>query len=152
MYALNDLWTNMCGIFSRRGMCFWDCRSCMCNEVWKVWGGQSIRTTLKEFWGCEGGFAPHRTRGYRRPHALFATLGAAALSHTYRSQCGFHGFVAAFTHCPLFHFVPCKSSKFLEKSWHITNQFCNFTLLHSYINSVYMYRKYTEFVKFYPYL
>ena len=23
---LNDLWTNMCGLISRRGTCFWDCR------------------------------------------------------------------------------------------------------------------------------
>ena len=33
---------------------------------------------------CERVFAPHRTRGYgrlsRRPHALFALLGATALS------------------------------------------------------------------------
>ena len=46
--------------------------------------GQSICTMLKEFRGCECGFATHRMRGYgsfsRRPHALFATLGAAGLS------------------------------------------------------------------------
>ena len=43
-------------------------------------------TTLKEFRGCERSFAPHGTRGYgsfsRRPHALFATLGAAGLSYS----------------------------------------------------------------------
>ena len=52
MYAsthLNDLWTNTCGLISRRGTCFWAGWSCMCNEVWKVWEGrQSIRITLKE--------------------------------------------------------------------------------------------------------
>ena len=50
---------------------------------------------------CERGFAPHRTRGYgrfsRRPRALFASLGAAALSRTHRSQRGLHGVVAGFT-------------------------------------------------------
>ena len=56
---------------------------------------------LKEFQGCEHGFAPHRLRGYgrfsRRPHVLFATLGTAALSHTHHSQSGLHSVVAAFT-------------------------------------------------------
>ena len=41
-------------------------------------------TTLKKFRGCERGFEPRRTRGYgrfsRRPRALFASQGAAALS------------------------------------------------------------------------
>ena len=50
---------------------------------------------------CERGFAPHRTRGYgrfsRRPRALFASLGAAALSRTHRSQRGLHGVVVGFT-------------------------------------------------------
>ena len=40
---------------------------------------------------CERVFAPHRTRGYgrlsRRPHALFALLGATALSRTHCSRC-----------------------------------------------------------------
>ena len=31
---LNDLRTNTCGLDSRRGTCFWDSRSRMCNEVW----------------------------------------------------------------------------------------------------------------------
>ena len=36
---------------SRHGMCFWDGRSWMCNEVWKVWEGRQsvLRITLKEF-------------------------------------------------------------------------------------------------------
>ena len=59
---------------------------------------QSIHTTLKEFQECEHDFALHRTQGYaRRPHTLFATLGAAALSRTHRSRRGLHGIVAAFT-------------------------------------------------------
>ena len=39
---------------------------------------------------CERVFGPHLTRGYgrftRRPRALFASLGAAALSRTHRSR------------------------------------------------------------------
>ena len=105
---LNDLWTNTCRLVSRRGTCFWDCRSCMCNKVWKVWGGQSVRTTLKEFRGCECSLEPHRTRGYgrfsRRPHALFASQGAAALSRTHRYRSGLHSVVAAFALCLLFSF------------------------------------------------
>ena len=58
---------------------------------------QSVPTTLIEFQGCERGFAPHRTRRYGQPHALFAALGAAALSRTHHSQHGLHGVVAAFT-------------------------------------------------------
>ena len=108
---ITNLWTNTCGLFSRRVMCFWDCRSCMCNKVWKVWGGQSVqsvRTTMKEFRGCECSLEPHRTRGYgcfsRRPHALFASQGAAALSRTHRFRSGLHSVVAAFALCLLFSF------------------------------------------------
>ena len=86
-------------ISCRRGMCFGTVGPCMHN-VWKVWGGQSVRTTLKEFRGCECSFEPHRTRGYgcfsRRPCALFASQGAAALSHIHHSRSELHGVVAAF--------------------------------------------------------
>ena len=72
----------------------------MFNKVWKVWGGQSVRTTLKEFRECECSFEPHRMRGYghfsRRPHTLFTSQGAAALSRTHRSRSRLHGVVAAF--------------------------------------------------------
>ena len=58
-------------------------------------------TTLKEFRGCERGFAPHRMRGYgslsRKPGTLFAMLGAAALSRSHCSRRGLHGVVNAFT-------------------------------------------------------
>ena len=96
-------------LVSSLATCFWDGRSCMCNEVWKVWeGGQSVCTTLKEFRGYKCSFAQHRTRGYgcfwRQPHALFASLGTAALSRTHRSRCGLHSAVAAFTLCLLFSF------------------------------------------------
>ena len=105
---LNDLWTNTCGLVSRLGTCFWDCRSCMCNEVWKVWGGQSVHTTLNEFQECERSFAPHGMRGNgsfsRRPHTLFAMLGTAALSRTHRSQRRIYSVVAAFMLCLLFRF------------------------------------------------
>ena len=55
---------------------------------------------------CERVFEPHRTRRYgrfsRRPHALFALLGAAALSHTHCSRCGLHSVTAAVMLCLLF--------------------------------------------------
>ena len=54
---------------------------------------------------CERVFKPHRTRRYgrfsRRPRTLFASLGAAAFSHTHRSQRELHGVKAAFTVCLL---------------------------------------------------
>ena len=54
---------------------------------------------------CEHVFEPHRTQRYgcflRRPRALFASLGAAALSRAHRSRCGLHGVEAAFTFCLL---------------------------------------------------
>ena len=57
---------------------------------------------------CKRVFEPHRMRGYgrflRRPRALFASLGAAALSRTHRSRHGLHGVVAAFTLSLLFRF------------------------------------------------
>ena len=71
------------------------------QSVKSVEGVQSVRTTLKEFRGCERDFKPHRTRGYghfsRQPGALFASLGAAALSHTHRSRSELHRVVATFT-------------------------------------------------------
>ena len=79
---------------------------------------------LKEFRGCEHGFAPHRTRGFgrfsRRPRALFATLGAAALSHTHRSQCGLHGIVTAFMLCFHFRF----RASLLALSFSLLSPFC----------------------------
>ena len=49
---------------------------------------------------CEHVFEPHRTRGYgrfsRRPCAVFASLGAAALSRTHRFRRGLHGVMGAF--------------------------------------------------------
>ena len=95
---LNDLWNNTCGLVSRL------LRLSVMHvqyEVWKVWGGQSVCTTLKEFRGCECSFAPHRTWEYSSfsgwPRALFTMLGTAVLSRTHRSWCGLHGIVAAFT-------------------------------------------------------
>ena len=45
---------------------------------------ESVRTMLKEFRRYERGFEPHRMQGYgrfsRRPGAIFASLGSAALS------------------------------------------------------------------------
>ena len=97
---LNNLWTNMCGLVSRHASAFGTVGPCMCNEVWKVWGGQSVRSMLKEFRGCVCGFELHRTRGYgrysRRLHALFASQGDAALSCTHHSRSRLHGVVAAF--------------------------------------------------------
>ena len=86
---LNDLWTNTCGLVSKDGTCFWD-HACA-NEVWKVWGGQSVHTTLKEFRGCECGFTLHRTRGYssfsRQPRTLFATHSSFSTRTSRRCDC-----------------------------------------------------------------
>ena len=46
---LNNLWTNMCCVDLHLARAFGTVGPCMCNEVWKVGGGQSICTTLKEF-------------------------------------------------------------------------------------------------------
>ena len=60
---------------------------------------------IERVWKCECVFEPHRTRRYsqfsRRPHTLFASLGAAALSHTHHSRPSLHGIEAAFTLCLL---------------------------------------------------
>ena len=54
---------------------------------------------------CERVFKLHRTQRYgclsRQPRALFASLGAAALSCTHHSRRGLHGVEAAFTLCLL---------------------------------------------------
>ena len=90
---LHDLWTNTCGLVGMARAFGTVGRSCMCNEVWKVWEGrQSIRTHYVErVRECERVFEPHRTRRYGRlsrwPCALFALLGAAALSRTHRLMC-----------------------------------------------------------------
>ena len=57
---------------------------------------------------CERVFESHRMRRYggfsRRSSALFALLGAIALSRTHRSRRGLHGVEAAFTLCLLIRF------------------------------------------------
>ena len=54
---------------------------------------------------CERVFELHRMQRYGRLsrwlRALFASLGAAALSPTHRSRCRLHGVEAAFTLCLL---------------------------------------------------
>ena len=68
---------------------------------------------------CVRVFEQHRTRRYgrfsRRPCALFALLGAAALSCTHRSRRGLHSVEAAFTLCLVlpFHTRLLRSSLFL---------------------------------------
>ena len=115
---LNDLCTNTCGLVCRRGrgMCM-GLSSTKCEK-------QSVRTTLKEFRGCERGFEP---RGYsrfsRRPRALFASLGAAGHSRTHRSRRGLHSVVAAFTLCLLFHF----RARLLALSSSLPSQFLPFS-------------------------
>ena len=96
---------------SRSGTCFWDGRLCMCNEVWKVWAlrRKAKRTHYVErAQECERVFEPHRMWRYsgfsRQPCTLFASLGAAAPSHTHRSRHGLHGAEAAFTLCLLLRF------------------------------------------------
>ena len=92
-----DVW------IGRRGTCFWAGQSCMCahvaNEVLKVWEGrQSVRITLKDRTAQNAKIWSFISR---RPRALFSSLGAAALSRTYRSRRGLHGVKAAFTLCLL---------------------------------------------------
>ena len=87
------------------GTCFWDGRSCMCNEVWKAWEGrQSVHITLKEFENVSA-FSNHTERedtvNSQDDHTLFASLGAAALSHTHCSRPRLHGIETAFTLCLL---------------------------------------------------
>ena len=95
---------------SRCDMCFWAGRSCMCNER----SVKSVRRKAKRMHyvervrECECVFELHRTQRYgclsRRPHALFALLGTAALSCTHRSRRGLHGVESAFTLCLLVRF------------------------------------------------
>ena len=86
--------------------------------------GKALRCTLKEFPGCERGFAPHKTRGYgsfsRRPHTLFAKLGTAGLSRTHRSRRRLHDDVVAFMLCLLFRF----RARFLALSFLLPSPFC----------------------------
>ena len=102
---LNNLWTNTCGLVSRRGTCFWDCRSighACATKCKKCEEGKAYVLRWKSFEDVSA--VSHHTEREdnsnfsRRPHALFATLGAAALSHTHCSRCGLDGVVAAFTH------------------------------------------------------
>ena len=84
------------------------CQQCMRFLTWRT-PRKSVRRRAKRTYyfervrECERVFEPHRTRGYgrfsRRPHALFASLGAAALSRTHCSQ--LHSVMAAFTLCLL---------------------------------------------------
>ena len=70
-------------------------------------GVKSLRRKAKRMYyvervrECERVFKPRRNTRYgrfsRRPCALFASLGAAALSRTHHSQRGLHGVEAAFT-------------------------------------------------------
>ena len=85
---LNDLWTNTCGLVSRRGTCFWD------GSVMHVQRSvKSVRRKAKRMYYVEfenvSVFSNRTTR--RRPRALFASLGTAALSYssfsTRTSQC-----------------------------------------------------------------
>ena len=82
--------------------CFWAGRSIHVQRSVKSVRRKAKRTHyIERVWECERVFKPHRTRRYgcfsRRPYALFASLGVAALSCTHRSRCGLQGFGAAFT-------------------------------------------------------
>ena len=115
---------------SRRGTCFWDGRSCMCNQVWKV------RIMLKEFKNvsafsnCTG---PKDMVISQDGYALYllASLGAATLSCTHRSRCGPHSVVAAFTLCllrfhirvlALFSSLPSQLLPFCRRDNHCKNK------------------------------
>ena len=52
---LHDLWTNTCGLTvtgSRCATCFWNGRSCMCNEVWKEGKAYALRWKSSRMWTC----------------------------------------------------------------------------------------------------
>ena len=81
----------------------------MCNERSVKSVRRKARRThyVKRIRECEHVFEPHRTRRFGRllrPRALFASLGAAALSHTHHSRRGLHDIEAAFTLCLLLRF------------------------------------------------
>ena len=87
--------------------------ACASNEVWKVWGGKSVPTTLIEFWGCERGFAPHRTQRYGRPRArCCCSLSYSSFS---TRTCG-----CIYALCLLFHF----RASLLALSFSLPSPFC----------------------------
>ena len=106
---LHDLTLSQHVWISRRGMCMLLGRLVMHvqRSVKSVRRKAKCTHYVERVWECERVFEPHRTQRYghfsRRPHALFASLGAAALSRTHRSQRKLHGVEAAFTLC-LLHF------------------------------------------------
>ena len=84
-------WSGMC-IASFPGSC--GTRLLACATKYKKFEKESKAYVFrwKSSQDREHVFGPHRTWGYgrlsRQPHALFASLGAAALSRTHRSRCG----------------------------------------------------------------
>ena len=108
----HDLWTNTCGLTvtgSRRCTWFWDGRSCMCNEVWKVWEGrQSVRITLKEFENVSVFSNCTECKNMvvsQDDHTLYLLARCwFSLSRTHHSRHWLHGIVATFMLCLLFRF------------------------------------------------
>ena len=92
-------------VISRRGTCFW-AWSVMQSATNEVWEEGKVYALCWEFESASA-FSNCTMRRYghlsRRPHTLFALLGAAALSRTHCSWRGLHGVEAAFTLC-LLHF------------------------------------------------
>ena len=119
---------------SRCGTCFLAGRSCICNKrsVKSVRRKAKHTNYIERVRECERVFEPHRTwrhgRLSRRPRALFASLGAADLSCTHRSQRGLHGIEAEFTLCLLFRFrarllaLPSSLPLQLWPFWHCDNE------------------------------
>ena len=97
---LRDLWTNTCGLVGVArafGLvshaCATKCEKCEKEGKVYTLRWKSLRMWAR-FWTAQNAKIWSLSR---RPHALFALLGAAALSHTHHSWCGLHGIEAAFT-------------------------------------------------------
>ena len=125
---LHDLALNQHVWISRRGTCVLLGRLVMhVQRSVKSVRRKAKRTHYVErVWECERVFEPHRTRRYgrfsRRPHALFASLDAAALSRTHRSRRRIHEVEAAFTLCLLLRFC----ARLLALSFSLSSQLLSF--------------------------
>ena len=88
---LNNLWINTCGLVSRHGMCFWDCRSMHVQQ-----SGKSVRRRAKCTYHVERVlrmwapfWTPQNARIWlflKTTTPLFALLGAAVQSRTHRKE------------------------------------------------------------------
>ena len=84
-------------LVSRCGMCFWDCPSCICNEVWKVRGERTYYVErVSWIWARFQTAQNARIWLFLKKTTCYICF-AGALSCTHHSWCGLHGVEAAFT-------------------------------------------------------